>query len=272
MNEAALLTARRGGKTISMHAMEDAIDRVIAGPERKSRVMSEQEKAVIAYHEAGHALVGHVLPNTDPIHKVSIVARGRALGWTLALPTEDKHMQTRSQLTDELAMLLGGRTAEELAFGDPTTGAQNDIERASQIARAMVTEFGMTDAIGPQQLGTRAGEPFLGRDMGGQNNYSDEIAALIDDEVSKLIDGAHDEALRVLTKHRPVLDELADALIEHETLDTPELMEVLEQAGVKKAPQPVVRRAPARAPRETKPVRGSSRRTVRAPRPASGTA
>ncbi|MEN3273917.1 MAG: cell division protease FtsH, partial [Actinomycetota bacterium] len=272
MNEAALLTARRGGKTISMHAMEDAIDRVIAGPERKSRVMSEQDKAVIAYHESGHALVGHVLPNTDPIHKVSIVARGRALGWTLALPTEDKHMQTKSQLTDELAMLLGGRTAEELAFGDPTTGAQNDIERASQIARAMVTEFGMTDAIGPQQLGTRAGEPFMGLDRGGHNNYSDEIAALIDDEVSKLIDGAHDEALRVLTTHRRVLDELADALIEHETLDTAALMEILEQAGVKNAPQPVVRRAPGRAPRETKPVRGTARRTVRAPRPASGTA
>jgi cell division protease FtsH len=272
MNEAALLTARRGGKMISMHAMEDAIDRVIAGPERKSRVMSDQDKAVIAYHEAGHALVGHVLPNTDPIHKVSIVARGRALGWTLALPTEDRHMQTRSQLTDELAMLLGGRTAEELAFGDPTTGAQNDIERASQIARAMVTEFGMTDAIGPQQLGTRPGEPFMGRDMGGHNNYSDEIAALIDDEVSKLIDGAHDEALRVLTKHRRVLDELADALIEHETLDTPQLLEILDQAGVKNAPQPVLRRAPGRAQREAKPVRGTKRRTVRAPRPASGTA
>jgi cell division protease FtsH len=270
MNEAALLTARRGGKTISMHAMEDAIDRVIAGPERKSRVMSEQDKAVIAYHEAGHALVGHVLPNTDPIHKVSIVARGRALGWTLALPTEDRHMQTRSQLTDELAMLLGGRTAEELVFGDPTTGAQNDIERASQIARAMVTEFGMTDAIGPQQLGVRGGEPFLGRDMGGQNNYSDEIAALIDDEVSKLIDGAHDQAASIIKKHRRVLDELADALIEHETLDTPELMEILNQAGVKTAPVPVPRRAPRAAPREAQPVK--QRRSVPRTRPATGTA
>ncbi|HEX4904163.1 MAG TPA: ATP-dependent zinc metalloprotease FtsH, partial [Acidimicrobiales bacterium] len=244
MNEAALLTARRGGKTISMHAMEDAIDRVIAGPERKSRVMSEQDKAVIAYHEAGHALVGHVLPNTDPIHKVSIVARGRALGWTLALPIEDRHMQTRSQLTDELAMLLGGRTAEELVFGDPTTGAQNDIERASQIARAMVTEFGMTDAIGPQQLGNRSGEPFMGRDWGSSPNYSDEIAALIDDEVGALIDQAHDQAEQILTKHRRVLDELADALIEHETLDTPELLEILDRAGVKTRPTVTPRRAP----------------------------
>ncbi|HVM55490.1 MAG TPA: ATP-dependent zinc metalloprotease FtsH [Acidimicrobiales bacterium] len=269
MNEAALLTARRGGKTISMRAMEDAIDRVIAGPERKSRVISEEEKAVIAYHEAGHALVGHVLPNTDPIHKVSIIARGRALGWTLALPTEDKHMQRRSQLTDELAMLLGGRTAEEIVFGDPTTGAQNDIERATQIARAMVTEFGMADTIGPQQLGSRQGEPFLGRDMGGSANYSDEIAALIDDEVTKLIDGAHTQAARILTKHRRVLDSLAEALIEHETLDTPELMEILEVAGKKVSAVTAPRPAP-RPVREAKPV--AKRRPVRRPRPAAGTA
>ncbi|MCU1373472.1 MAG: rane protease FtsH catalytic subunit, partial [Actinomycetia bacterium] len=226
MNEAALLTARHGGKIIDMHAMEESIDRVIAGPERKSRVMSEKEKRVIAYHEGGHALVGHVLPNTDPIHKVSIIARGRALGWTLALPTEDKHMQTRSELRDELAMLLGGRTAEELVFGDPTTGAQNDIERATAIARAMVTEFGMTDALGPQQLGNRASEPFLGREMGGQRDYSDEVSAVVDGEVRKLIDNAHDEARQILRQHRKVLDRLADALCERETLDTPDLMEI----------------------------------------------
>jgi cell division protease FtsH len=226
MNEAALLTARHGGKIIDMKAMEESIDRVIAGPERKSRVMSEKEKRVIAYHEGGHALVGHVLPNTDPIHKVSIIARGRALGWTLALPTEDKHMQTRSELRDELAMLLGGRTAEELVFGDPTTGAQNDIERATAIARAMVTEFGMTDALGPQQLGNRASEPFLGREMGGQRDYSDEVSALVDAEVRTLIDNAHDEARQILRQHRKVLDRLADALCERETLDTPDLKEI----------------------------------------------
>jgi cell division protease FtsH len=272
MNEAALLTARRGGKTISMHAMEDAIDRVIAGPERKSRVISDQEKAVIAYHEAGHALVGHVLPNTDPIHKVSIIARGRALGWTLALPTEDKHMQTRSQLRDELAMLLGGRTAEELVFGDPTTGAQNDIERASQIARAMVTEFGMTDAIGPQQLGSRTAEPFMGRDFGSAPNYSDEVAARIDDEVGKLIDGAHDTAAEILTKHRRVLDELADALIERETLDTPELTEILGQAPTWKSKAPSARQPiTTRDVREVKPA-STKRRPVRRTRPAPGTA
>jgi cell division protease FtsH len=170
--------------------------------------------------------VGHVLPNTDPIHKVSIIARGRALGWTLALPTEDRHMQTRSELRDELSMLLGGRTAEELVFGDPTTGAQNDIERATQIARSMVTEFGMTDALGPQQLGQRHNEPFIGRDMGSQRDYSDEVAARVDNEVRSLIDKAHDEARQILRQHRKVLDRLADALCERETLDTPELMEV----------------------------------------------
>ncbi|MBW3645611.1 MAG: AAA family ATPase, partial [Actinobacteria bacterium] len=226
MNEAALLAARRGADTIDMVGMEESIDRVIGGPERKSRVMSEKEKRIIAYHEGGHALVGHVLPNTDPIHKVSIVARGRALGWTLALPTEDKYMQSRSQLCDELAMILGGRTAEELVFGDPTTGAQNDIERATKIARAMVTEFGMTDALGPQQLGQKDGEPFLGRDSGHHRDYSDEVAARIDAEVRGLIERAHVEAGEILRQHRQTLDRLADALIDRETVDTPELIEI----------------------------------------------
>jgi cell division protease FtsH len=226
MNEAALLAARRGAEVIDMSGMEESIDRVIAGPERKSRVMSEKEKRIIAYHEGGHALVGHVLPNTDPIHKVSIVARGRALGWTLALPTEDKYMQSRSQLCDELAMILGGRTAEELVFGDPTTGAQNDIERATKIARAMVTEFGMTDALGPQQLGQKDSEPFLGRDPGHRRDYSDEVAARIDAEVRALIEHAHAEAAEILRQHRQTLDRLADALVERETVDTPDLIEI----------------------------------------------
>ena len=226
MNESALLAARRGADVIDMVAMEESIDRVVAGPERKSRVMSDKDKRVIAYHEGGHALVGHVLPNTDPIHKVSIVARGRALGWTLALPTEDRFMQSRSQLCDELAMLLGGRTAEELVFGDPTTGAQNDIERATQIARAMVTEFGMTDVLGPQQLGQKDGEPFLGRDMGHRRDYSDEVAATVDAEVRRLIEHAHDEAAEILRQHRKTLDLLADVLVERETVDTPELLEI----------------------------------------------
>jgi cell division protease FtsH len=227
MNEAALLTARRGFKEIGMPQLEEAIDRVMAGPERKSRIISEKEKRVIAYHEGGHALVGHVLPDADPIHKISIIARGRALGWTLALPTEDKYLTTRSALLDQLAMLLGGRTAEELIFQDPTTGAGNDIERATAIARAMVTEYGMSDEIGPQQLGAKAGEVFLGREYGNQINYSQEVAAHIDSEVRRLIDEAHEEAMEVLVTHRKVLDRLADALIEKETLDTAEVMEIL---------------------------------------------
>ncbi len=235
MNEAALLTARRGFKEIGMPQLEEAIDRVIAGPERKSRLISEKEKRVIAYHEGGHALVGHALPDADPIHKISIIARGRALGWTLALPTEDKYLTTRSALRDQLAMLMGGRTAEELIFLDPTTGAQNDIERATQIARAMVTEYGMSDEIGPQQLGHKSGEVFLGREMGQQANYSEEVAAHIDSEVRRLLDEAHAEARDVLITYRSTLDRLAEALMAKETLDTPEVMEIL--ADVPKRPQ-----------------------------------
>jgi len=227
MNEAALLAARHDSALIGMRELEDAIDRVIAGPERRTRVMSDAEKRVIAYHEGGHALVGHSLPGADPIHKVSIVARGRALGWTLALPIEDKYLVTRSELYDELAMLMGGRTAEELIFSDPTTGAQNDIERATSIARAMVTEYGMSDVLGPQQLGQKQGEVFLGRDYGHTANYSDAVASKIDEEIRRLIDHAHGTARAILTRHRKVLDQLAEALIEHETLDTPQLMEVI---------------------------------------------
>ena len=227
MNEAALLSARTGLRDIGMTQLEEAIDRVIAGPERKTRIISDAEKRVIAYHEGGHALVGHVLPNADPIHKVSIIPRGRALGWTLALPTEDKYLVTRSELRDQLAMLMGGRSAEELIFEDPTTGAQNDIEKASALARAMVTEYGMSDELGPQQLGQKNGEVFLGRDLGHQPNYSDEVAARIDSEIRRLIDDAHTEAAEVLRVHRATLDRLADALVERETLDTSEVMGIL---------------------------------------------
>jgi cell division protease FtsH len=228
LNEAALLAARHGEETISMRRVEEAIDRVLAGPERKSRVMADKEKQVIAYHEAGHALVGHVLPNTDPIHKVSIIARGRALGWTLALPTEDRHLKTRSELCDEMAMLLGGRTAEEIIFGDPTTGAQNDIERATQIARAMVTQFGMSEAIGPLQLGKRSGEVFLGRETGQHEaDYSAEVAATVDAEVRRLVEQARAEAREILLLHRATLDRLADALVAQETLGDEELAVIL---------------------------------------------
>jgi cell division protease FtsH len=226
MNEAALLTARRGADDITMGALEDAIDRVLAGPERKTRVMSEREKRVIAYHEGGHTLVGHVLEGTDPIHKVSIVSRGRALGWTLALPTEDKYLKTRGELVDTMTMLLGGRTAEELIFGEPTTGASDDIERCTEIARAMVTTYGMSDRLGPQQLGSQNGEVFLGRDYGHEATYSDEVAGLIDREVRWLVDGAHDRARAILSTHRATLDRLAAELVEKETLDDADLADV----------------------------------------------
>ncbi len=226
MNEATLLAARMGRDMVTNHDLDEAVDRVVAGPERKSRIISDKEKLVIAYHEGGHALVSHALPNADPVHKVSIIPRGRALGYTLTLPLEDKYLVTRSELSDELAMLLGGRTAEELIFTDPTTGAQNDIERATKIARSMVTEYGMSDALGPMQFGQHHGEVFLGRDFASQPDYSDEVAAKIDNEVRQLIDWAHGTALDILTTHRTVLDELAQALLEKETLETEEVMAI----------------------------------------------
>ncbi len=226
LNEAALIATRRNRDLIANADIDHAVDRVIAGPERKSRLMSDRDKQTIAYHEAGHALVGHVLPNTDPIHKVSIIARGRALGWTLALPEEDRYLKNRSELEDELAMLLGGRTAEEIIFGDPSTGAANDIERVTDIARSMVTEWGMSETLGPQKLGNQHEEVFLGKEVGHQANYSDEVAARIDDEVRRLVDAAHTEAREILTLHRVTLDRLADALVENETLDEAELQQI----------------------------------------------
>jgi cell division protease FtsH len=226
LNEAALLTARRGLVQVGMKECEDAIDRVIAGPERRTRVLSDQEKSVIAHHEAGHALVGHVLPGTDPIHKVSIVSRGRALGWTLSLPVEDRVLRTKAQLRDELAMLLAGRSAEELVFDDVTTGAHDDIERASRIARSMVTEWGMSDSIGPRAVG--GAEAAIGRDTG---EHGDQLSSLVDDEVRALVDEAHERAHRVLVANRATLDRLATALVEREVLDEDELAEVFADAS-----------------------------------------
>ncbi len=211
INEGALLTARTNGKQISMGALEEAIDRVMAGPERKSVLLSERERKVIAYHEGGHALVGHAMPHADPVHKVTIIPRGRALGYTSALPTEDKFLVSRAEMLDQLAMLLGGRTAEELIFHEPTTGAANDIEKATQIARGMVTEYGMSERLGARKFGTGDGEPFLGRDMSHGRDYSEEIASSIDEEIRRLIESAHDEAWEVLVEYRDVLDALVTA-------------------------------------------------------------
>ncbi|MDP8969768.1 MAG: ATP-dependent zinc metalloprotease FtsH [Actinomycetota bacterium] len=227
VNEAALLSARKGHKEIPMAALEDAIDRVIAGPERKTRLMSEVEKRVIAYHEGGHTIVGHALPHADPVHKVSIIPRGRALGWTLTLPTEDKYLVGRGELIDQLAMMLGGRVAEELTIGDFTTGAADDISRATATARDMVTQYGMSAQLGPMTFGHKDSQPFLGKEFGHQPDYSSEIAVEIDLEVRALIDEAHDEALEVLVAHREVLEELADALMEKETVEKDELTGIL---------------------------------------------
>ncbi|HEY7605147.1 MAG TPA: hypothetical protein VID07_00040, partial [Actinomycetes bacterium] len=226
-NEAALLSARHGRKEIADDELEEAIDRVIAGPERKTRVISDKEKRMIAYHESGHAIVGHALPNADPIHKVSVISRGRALGWTLSLPVEDKFLVTRSEMIDELAMLLGGRVAEELWFLDPTTGASNDIEKATQVARKMVCEYGMSDRLGSLVLGTKQENVFLGRDFGHQQDYSEQVAFEIDKEMRRLIDEAHAEAEQILTTYRDVADAMVEALMEKETIGKEELAQIL---------------------------------------------
>ena len=227
VNEAALLSARHGRKEIADDELEEAIDRVIAGPERKTRVISDKEKRMIAYHESGHAIVGHALPNADPIHKVSVISRGRALGWTLSLPVEDKFLVTRSEMIDELAMLLGGRVAEELWFLDPTTGASNDIEKATQVARKMVCEYGMSDRLGSLVLGTKQENVFLGRDFGHQQDYSEQVAFEIDKEMRRLIDEAHVEAEQILTTYRDVADAMVEALMERETIGKEELAQIL---------------------------------------------
>src|SRR3712207_5011714 len=218
LNEGALLTARNNGTVITDEVLEEAIDRVVAGPERKTRAMSEKEKKVTAYHEGGHALVAHALPNLDPVHKVTILPRGRSLGHTLVLPTEDKYTQTRSEMIDTLAYALGGRAAEELVFHEPTTGAGNDIEKATSMARAMVTQYGMSAKLGAVKYGSTEGEPFLGRDMGSRPDYSEAVAADIDAEIRALIEAAHDEAWEILVEYRAVLDQLVLELIDKETL------------------------------------------------------
>ncbi len=227
INEAALLAARRDKEQVGPPELEEAIERVIAGPERKSRVMTDKERKVTAYHEGGHALVGFALPNADPIHKVTIIPRGRAGGYTLALPTEDRNYLRRSELTDQLAMLMGGRAAEELIFADPTTGASNDIEKATEQARRMVMEYGMSDHLGPMKYGKSHGEVFLGRDYSSQQDYSDEVAAAIDDEVRALLNQAHEEAKRILTTHIDSLHRMAGRLLDVETLKAEEITAVL---------------------------------------------
>ncbi|GAA0982059.1 ATP-dependent zinc metalloprotease FtsH [Nocardioides aquaticus] len=253
LNEAALLTARNDGKLIDAEALDEAIDRVIAGPQRRTRLMNEHEKLITAYHEGGHALVAAALPGTDPVHKITILPRGRALGYTMVLPDEDRYSQTRSQMLDQLAYMLGGRAAEEMVFHDPTTGAGNDIEKATNLARAMVTQYGMTERLGAIKLGDATSEPFLGRDMGHQRNYSEDVAAAVDEETKKLLAVAHQEAFDILEENRDVLDALVLALLDRETLDKKEIAEVFE-ALRRRPDRPAWTGSPSRNPSVIPPV------------------
>jgi cell division protease FtsH len=219
INEAALLAARHGKKTIGQEELEEGIMRVIAGPEKKARLLGEKERKITAYHEMGHALVGHYLENTNPVHKITIVSRGQALGLTISLPTEDKYLTTKSTLMDDLAMTLGGRAAEELVFHEVTTGAANDLEKVTATSKAMIMRYGMSEKLGPRVLGRNQDQPFLGREMGNEPDYSDEIAREIDDEIRRVIEEAHETAHRVLREHMDELHQLSAILIERETID-----------------------------------------------------
>jgi cell division protease FtsH len=228
LNEAALLAARQDEKVITDHDLDEAIDRVMAGPQKRTRVMSAKEKKITAYHEGGHALVAAAMNHTDPVSKVTILPRGRALGYTMVLPADDKYSTTRNELLDQLSYALGGRVAEELVFHDPTTGAANDIEKATGLARKMVTQFGMSERIGAVKLGSGSGEVFLGRDMGHERDYSENLAGIVDQEVRRFIEAAHDEAWHALNDNRDILDNLVLELLERETLNAAALAELFK--------------------------------------------
>jgi cell division protease FtsH len=265
INEAALLSARQGKREISMHELEEGIMRVIAGPEKKTRVMSEKERLITAYHELGHAIVGHLLPNCDPVHKVSIISRGQALGYTISLPTEDKFLTSRAELTDTMAMTLGGRAAEEIVFGEITTGASNDLEKVTETAKRMVMRFGMSERLGPRVFGHDRGQPFLGREFSAEPDYSDEIAREIDDEIRRIVEGAHQTAKDLLTDKHDDLDRISKILLERETIDAEQFVALLDgkpvdevfvdeeeaEQPVESAPEPerAQREGPRTAPR-----------------------
>ncbi|MFF1907808.1 ATP-dependent zinc metalloprotease FtsH [Kitasatospora sp. NPDC058218] len=253
LNEAALLTARSDKKLVDNVTLDEAIDRVVAGPQKRTRIMSEKEKKITAYHEGGHALVAAACPNSDPVHKITILSRGRALGYTMVLPDEDKYSTTRNEMLDQLAYMLGGRAAEELVFHDPTTGASNDIEKATATARAMVTQYGMTERLGAIKFGSDNSEPFLGREMGHQRDYSEEVAGLVDEEVKKLIENAHNEAWEILVENRDVLDNLVLELLEKETLNKEQIAEIFSTI-VKRPARPAWTGSSRRTPSTRPPV------------------
>ncbi|MGK2954269.1 MAG: ATP-dependent zinc metalloprotease FtsH [Solirubrobacterales bacterium] len=230
INEAALLTARSGKKEITMLELEEGIMRVVAGPEKKTRIMSEKERKITAYHEMGHAIVGHLLPNCDPVHKVSVISRGQALGYTISLPTEDKFLTSRAELSETMAMTLGGRAAEEIVFDEITTGASNDLEKVTATAKQMVMRFGMSERLGPRVFGHDRGQPFLGREMGSEPDYSDEIAREIDDEIRRIVEGAHQTARDILDERRDDLTRISEILLVRETIDADQFEKLIDGA------------------------------------------
>jgi cell division protease FtsH len=227
VNEAALLAARNGAREISNVHLEEGIMRVVAGPEKKTRVMSEKERRITAFHEMGHAIVGHFLENTDPVHKISVISRGQALGYTISLPTEDKFLTTRAELKDTMAMTLGGRAAEEIVFGEVTTGASNDLEKVTATAKQMVMRFGMSEKLGPRVFGHDHGQPFLGREFSSEPDYSDDVAREIDAEIRRIVEEAHQAARDILTKHRADLDNTSEVLLRRETIEADQFQRLL---------------------------------------------
>jgi cell division protease FtsH len=274
INEAALLSARTGKREIGQDELEEGIMRVIAGPEKKTRVMSEKERLITAYHEMGHALVGHFLEHSDPVHKISVISRGQALGYTISMPQEDRFLTTRAELKDTMAMTLGGRAAEELVFSEITTGASNDIEKVTAIAKQMVMRFGMSDKLGPRVFGHDHGQPFLGREFSTEPDYSDEIAREIDDEVRRIIESAHERATEILTEHRHDLTKISEILVKRETIEKEEFLGLLagkseaEVFGVEEEPMPDLPAPPAPADRAER----EAPRAIPRPGLAGGTA
>ena len=271
INESALLTARSGKREISQDELEEGIMRVIAGPEKKTRVMSEKERLVTAFHEMGHAIVGHLLPNCDPVHKVSIIGRGQALGYTISLPGEDKFLTTRAELGDTMAMTLGGRAAEEIVFGEITTGASNDLEKVTETAKQMVMRYGMSERLGPRVFGHDRSMPFLGREFSSEPDYSDEIAREIDDEIRRIVEEAHQTAKDILVERREDLDRISNLLLERETIDAEQFVKLLEGAAEEEVfgaedSEPEPRRARARSPRSPP----AARARARCPQPRPG--
>jgi cell division protease FtsH len=263
VNEAALLAARRGKKTIDQEELEEGIMRVIAGPEKKTRLLSEQERKITAYHEMGHALAGYYLDQDAEVHKISIVSRGQALGYTISLPREDRYLTTKSNLMKQLGMTLGGRTAEELVFHEVTTGAADDLEKVTSTAKQMIMRYGMSDKLGPRVLGRNHDMPFLGREMGNEPDYSEEIAREIDDEIRRVIEEAHELAHKVLTEHMDELHKLSGILIERETIDKDQFERLL--AG--EAEESVFAEEPPAAKPEPKPETERKRAPKPTPRP-----